>query len=462
MNPRFEMPDNLYFGGGGETYYTPLALAILICGVLLTFVVPRRYAIVPLFTTGLLLPISTNFVVAGFHFSALRVLLLAGWLRVLVRREVRLGRFTSLDKVLLGWSLYSAAIYCVLWGAAAVSNRLGFLYTTLGSYFLLRVLIRQKSDVLRLIATLAITLCVLVPFLLQERMTGHNPLSILGAPELSTARNGNVRAQGPFLHPIICGTLGAMLLPAFVGVWWQGKWNRVTAVLGVAASCTMTIVSASSTPVMALGAGVVGLLLWPARCRLRWLRWGFVAGVIGLHLLMKAPVWYAIAHVGLATGGSGWHRATLIDMFVRHFGEWWLYGTRNNADWGYYMWDVDNAFVNSGLQGGLLTFALFIGVLVYAFKLIGRSRRQAENSPKDTRLIWGIGCTLFANTVAFFGIFYFDQSILAWYGLLAVVAVTGTFVMSVKSRQRPAAISYDDATLSFSPQATTARSMSLL
>jgi hypothetical protein len=41
---------------------------------------------------------------------------------------------------------------------------------------------------------------------------------------------------------------------------------------------------------------------------------------------------------------------------------------------------------------------------------------------------------LFANLAAFFGIFYFDQSILAWYTLLAMASVTTGFV----SQKKPA------------------------
>jgi hypothetical protein len=428
MKPRFEMPDNLYFGGGGDTAVTPLALAILICGVLLILFLPRRYVIVPLLVAGLWLPVSVNILVAGFHFYALRVLLSAGCARVLIRGEVRRLYMNTFDKVFLSWTLCSASMYCFLWGWAAVSNRLGFLYTTLGSYFLMRVLIRDKVDIRRVLATLAIALALLAPFLLQEHLTGYNSLSILGANAVSVPRNGGIRAQGPFLHPVICGTLGAMLLPAFMALWWQGKWNRLAAVVGVFASFTMMIFSSSSTPLMTFAAGLAGFLLWPARHSLRWLRWGLVAALITIQLLMKAPVWYLLAHIGAATGGSGYHRATLIDTFVRHFSQWWLFGTQNNADWGYYMWDVDNAFVASGLQGGVLTFALFIAVFVFGFKMIGTARKRTETSTKDARLIWGIGCSLFANTVAFFGIFYFDQSILAWYGLLAMISAAGATI----------------------------------
>jgi hypothetical protein len=84
--------------------------------------------------------------------------------------------------------------------------------------------------------------------------------------------------------------------------------------------------------------------------------------------------------------------------------------------------------VGAGLSGGLLSFILFIAVLVYAFKGIGRARKRAEKYPDELRLVWVLGAALFANTVAFFGIVYFDQAIVAWYALLAMIAVAPTFV----------------------------------
>jgi hypothetical protein len=170
---------------------------------------------------------------------------------------------------------------------------------------------------------------------------------------------------------------------------------------------------------------------------MRVFRWGFVILLVCLQMVMKAPVWFLISHVGGATGGTGWHRAYLIDNFVRHFSEWWLIGTRNNADWGYYMWDVDNAYVAAGVGGGLITFILFIAILVYAYKRIGMVRKLSERSPNDAHLAWAVGAALFANTVAFFGIFYFDQSIIAWYALLVMVAVSAKFIPPKKTSESP-------------------------
>ncbi|MFZ0799184.1 MAG: hypothetical protein WCA13_07805 [Terriglobales bacterium] len=428
------MPDNYYFGSGGETFITSLAIGILVVAAILIFALPRRYVVVPLLIAGLLLPQRQNIIAFGFHFPIFRILLLIGWTRCLIRREFLSGRMNSLDKAVLWWAVCNAVTFSLLWGElAAVTNRLGFLYTSLGAYFLLRILIRDKADVVRVIKVMAIIVMTVAPLMLAEHLTGHNGFSVLGARELADVRDGSIRAQGPFGHAIIAGTFGAMLLPLFVGLWWRGERNRVLLGLGIIGSTVMTIASASSTPLMTYAAGTLALLLWRARKRMQVFRWGIVIVLAGLQLVMKAPVWFLIAHLGGAMGGTGWHRALLIDNFVRHVGEWWLIGTRNNSDWGYYMWDVDNAYVAAGVGGGLITFVLFIAILVYAYKRIGAARKMAERFPKDAHLIWAIGAALFANTVAFFGIFYFDQGILAWYALLAMASVTTKFIAPTKS-----------------------------
>jgi hypothetical protein len=429
----YDMPSNYYFGGGGDTSVTLLALIVLLVAMGLLIGVRRRYVIVVLLVAGLLLPVETNIVIAGLHFQALRVLLGTAWLRLGLRRELRLPSMNSIDKAFLVWALANATFFSILWGTlSALTNRLGFLWTTLGSYFLVRLLIRNKADVVRVIRVLAITITIIAPALLIEHSTQRNLFEILGAPALSAIREGSIRAEGPFRHPIIAGTIGATMLPLFVGLWWQGKQHRAVLAMGMAASIGMVVASASSTPLMTCAAGIGGLLLWRFRAQLRILRWGAALGLVGLHLVMKAPVWMLIARAGGAIGGSGYHRAMLIDNFIRHFGEWWLLGTQNNAYWGYDMWDVDNAFVAAGVSGGLIAFLAFIAVFFYAYRRVGKSRRLLRRSRKDERLIWALGASLFANTVGFFGIIYFDQSILVWYSLLAMISATPAFLAEVK------------------------------
>jgi hypothetical protein len=73
-------------------------------------------------------------------------------------------------------------------------------------------------------------------------------------------------------------------------------------------------------------------------------------------------------------------------------------------------------------------------VIVYAYRQIGRARKAVEGSHRETFLIWVLGVALFTNTIAFFGIAYFDQSIVAWFALLAMIAVVPTITSEI-SRQ---------------------------
>jgi hypothetical protein len=456
MSERYDMPDNYYFGGGSQdSFLTPLAALILLVSVVLIFCLPRKSMIILFLVTGVLLPSSVTLVVLGLHFPVLRVLLAIGWFRIAFRRDIKVTRLNAIDKAFLLWACSDAICFCLLWGTmGAVTNRLGFLWTTLGTYFLVRFLIRDKGDVVRVIRALAIVTAVIAPFMLVEHFTQHNYFSILGAPPVSAIREGAVRAEGPFGHPIIAGTIGAVLLPLFVGLWWQGKRGRVLVVLGVMSSLAMTFASSSSTPLMAVAAGVFALSIWRYRNRLRIFRWAFVGLLVVLQLVMKAPVWFLISRMGGSIGGSGYHRAMLIDNFVHHFSEWWLVGTQNNANWGYDMWDVDNAFVAAGVGGGLITFLAFVAVVVYAYKRVGKSRKLARKSPRDERLIWGIGACLFANTVGFFGIVYFDQSILIWYSLLAMVSATSVFIAREKNAPMELKVKTSRADHEFVPAAS--------
>jgi hypothetical protein len=435
MNPRFEMPEKYYFGGGTDTFVTPLALVLLLLGIGFLLWLPRKYALIPLLFVGLLLSTQVTIVFCGVHWIAFRVLLLAGWIRCLARREYRGMVKSNLDKVVLCWAFSNAIVFVLLWReAASVVNRAGFLFQTLGTYFLLRYFIRDKDDVMRVIKAFVLVFAIIAPLMLCEYITRYNVFSLVGAAAESSIRVGRFRAGGPFLHAIIAGTVGAVMLPLSIGLWQQGRKYHLIAGVGVISATLAMLTSASTTPILTYAAGLTGLLLFRARKKLRAYRWGFVLSLCGLQLVMKVPIWFLIGRVGGLGGGTGWHRAALVDNFIRHFGEWWLVGTQNNADWGYYMWDVDNAYVAAGIGGGLITFLLFIAVIVYAYKAVGEARKKAEGSHKELRLIWALGCALFANTIAYLGIVYFDQSIILWYALLAMIAALPAFLVKASVR----------------------------
>jgi hypothetical protein len=154
---------------------------------------------------------------------------------------------------------------------------------------------------------------------------------------------------------------------------------------------------------------------------MRTVRWGMVAALAFLALVMKAPVWFVIAHIDLTGGSSGYHRAIIVDQFIRNFKDWWLIGVNDVSTYAYEAWDVQNQYVMVGETGGLAAFVFFILMIVRACRRIGRARQVVAGTSQEW-LIWFLGATLFAHLVTFFGVNYFDQSKVSWFVLLAMIS----------------------------------------
>jgi hypothetical protein len=362
-----------------------------------------------------------------------RLVLVLAWIRLLLVKSQTghsfVNRWTSFDTVFVAYSICNVVTFVLLWGgeSGAIINRLGFLFNAWGMYFLLRFYLRDSDDVLRATKTLVWVFALVAVGMTTEMNTGRNYFSILGGvTPMSSLRAGKVRAQGPFEHPITAGTIGTCLVPLCAGAYWVNKRNRRIALLGLASAVAVAVSARSSTAMMTIVAAAFGLLFWKYRRNLRLLRWGVVAALVGLHIVMKAPVWAILARIDLTGASTGYQRYLLVDQFFRRFGEWWLVGTRTVDDWGFDMWDTINTFVAAGTSGGLLNFVLFVALFVVGFRSIGRRLRLASSDPLLCRELWAMGVLLFSYAVAFFGIAYFDQSQFVWYANLAMIAATLT------------------------------------
>jgi hypothetical protein len=84
------------------------------------------------------------------------------------------------------------------------------------------------------------------------------------------------------------------------------------------------------------------------------------------------------------------------------------------------MWDTCNQYVATGEAAGLIPFALLLATIVYGFKFLGRARNTPGTNQKQALFLWSLSVGIFANVVAYFGISYFDQTVVAWYALLAI------------------------------------------
>jgi hypothetical protein len=412
---------------------TPLAAVAVIVMAYLIWTLPRRYAVCPLLVMTCLMPLGQQLVLLGLHFPLFRLLLLVGVCRVSARGETKRLKWTQVDKLFVWW-----VVVTIVAGSLSkpsmelLVNRLGDAYNAAGCYFFVRCVVLDFEDLIVGVCTLAIVCLPMAALMLVEKSTGHNLLSVFGGvPEITQVRDGKLRCQGAFRHPILAGTFGATQFPLFVALWFYQRKYRLLALSASIAGVVIVVCASSSGALMALASALGGLVLWKRRKSLRLVRRGAVAVTIGFALIMQAPVWYLIAKLGNVFGGDGWHRAWLIDQAVSHFNEWWLFGTTYTAHWGPAgevittdpnMMDITNHYVMEGVKGGILKLGLFVVIIVVCFKGLGRVLRTESPKSPAGFLIWSLGVALFAHCVSFLSITYFDQIIIVWFWLLAVIA----------------------------------------
>jgi hypothetical protein len=156
---------------------------------------------------------------------------------------------------------------------------------------------------------------------------------------------------------------------------------------------------------------------------MRLIRWGLAIGVVALHLAMKAPVWFLIARMSVFDASTGFFRARLIDATIRNFSDWWFLGIKSTDQWGPGLFDITNEYIAQGVHGGLLTMVLFVLIISRAFGAVGRTVRGYKNSPRSVKIgAWAMGCALLAHCATYFSVSYFDQNIVTWFLLLAVIS----------------------------------------
>lgn len=407
------------------------------------FAAPRRFAVLPIVAGACFVTLGQSVLIGSLHFYLMRILIVAGWARALIRSEARLGKVTQLDKAMLLWVLASVTVYLAREQTMeAFINRSGFAFDTLGLYFLFRFLVRDYGDVVRICKMLALLVIPLAVSMLIEKATGRNFFSLFGAvSEFSTVRDGRIRCQGSFLHAILAGTFGVTTCMLLVGLLFQGRQARLLSIVGLVSTMVIIITSASSGPLLALIFGLLALALFKIRRHLGIVRLGALTGVIGLHLVMNAPVWYIFDRISSITGGTGWYRGELINSFVLYFNEWWLAGTSYTAHWMPFaltptMVDITNYYIRNGVDGGLLSLVLFLAMLAGAFRILGRTLHSLGTEQRaEMLLVWALGVALFAHLVSFISVSYFDQIVVFWYLLLAMVSLVGTLQLARSEAQ---------------------------
>lgn len=404
------------------------ALVFLVINGFALLFLPRRWAPLPLLIGTCYMTLGQGINVGPFTFTILRMLVAVGLIRIIVRGERLVGEINGLDWLVIIWSLWAlASSYFHEKSSEALIFRLGLVYNTCGIYFLLRVFCRSLKDVVQLCRLTAILLAPVALEMVFEKIAGYNLFSIFGGISLfPEIREGKLRAQGPFAHSILAGTVGAVCLPLMVGLW---RFDRKSAFLGILSCVVIAFASASSGPLSGVIAATGALLMWYWRYRMRFVRWVAIIGYIIIDLVMLAPAYYLLGRIDLAGGSAGWHRAELINAAIRYFEEWWFAGTDytrhwmpTGVSWSPDHTDITNHYLYMGILGGLPLMLLFIAKIAKGFSLVGRIWRKLSDQQTYTQFIfWGFGASLFVHAAICISVAYFDQSFLFLYLTLAVI-----------------------------------------
>ncbi len=410
--------------GLGASILTFLAVVVLFA--------PRRWALLAMMAGVLFLTQAQHVEWIGLHLFAMRFLEVAGFIRLIVRKEFSFFELNRVDYALLALYIYATVIF-LLRSREGQAAQIGLAVDALCSYFLFRGLIGDIEDFRWF---LRVFLILLVPYLMivsVESRTGRNPFELLGATAEVMVREGRPRCMGSFRHPVLMGTLGASFLPLYIGLGFTRK-DRLCAWVGIGACVGLVLLSNSGGPLSCAAVGLIGWLLWALRKKMFIVRRCLTGLIIILAIFMKAPVWYLLAKVSIITGGGGWHRSYLLDVAANNLGRWWLAGMpiKETAEWLPYLLgvtggtDVTNQFIYFGIMAGLAAIALFVVLLTCSFSALGKAlttvRSHSHSDRQTEAMFWGLGCMLSVHIVNWFGISYFDQIYVVWFMQLAAIS----------------------------------------
>lgn len=419
-----------------------LVVTILIILIFLILLADQKWAALAVIA-GVIYLTQVDITIGGFNFTPIRFIEIAAALRVLMRREFSLSEFTTVDKYFLIFNVTYLLFFFVdaLLHPIIKENlwyQIGYFVDGSLSYFIFRGLLKDPIIFRNFLKSVAYLIVPFTALITIEALSGKNLFTVMGGvPSSPILRDGYYRCQGSFRISITAGSFGATLIPLFLYLTTK---ERLRGVIGTMSCLIIVIASHSSGPLMGLAGGLIAWFLWPWRKRMRVLRWLMAGAVILLNEIMKAPVWFIIARISDVIGGDGWHRANLIDKFIRHFNQWWIMGMplEKTADWAATRmpWgavDVTNQYVFIGLNGGLISLLLFILFLAKCYKSLGKSmsriRTVRYGRRDDELLLWALGSVLFSHTLNLIAVTYWDQFFVVWCMTLAVIAGVSAYYL---------------------------------
>ncbi len=257
INCFIALRDNFYFGGGAhESSMHPFVLVATLLAALSVLLLRRKYALAPTLVVAFLTPFGEQLLIGGFHFFALRLIIIVGLVKIIWLKFTSKGPLVGrglhpIEKIFFPWAVLHAATFVLLFrDTGAVAYQTGFLLDACGGYLVFRFFVQDRGDILRTAKVLVFIAAVLALGMGSEYVTRVNAFNAINTGTvMPLIREGKVRAQGIFANSITAGTFGATLFPLFFWLWKRG--NMTLGAIGLVASSVIALTSMSSTGLMA-------------------------------------------------------------------------------------------------------------------------------------------------------------------------------------------------------------------
>ena len=166
-------------GGLPNVIMNAIGATILTFLLLLVLFACRRWALLGMMAGVLYLTQAQTIDVLGINFFAIRFLELAGFIRIIVRREIIFSSLNGIDRIYFFLYAYTTTVFLIRSNKGQI-NAIGMLVDALLVYFTFRALIRNIDDFKWFLGVFVFLLFPFVALVSVEMLTHENPFTLIG------------------------------------------------------------------------------------------------------------------------------------------------------------------------------------------------------------------------------------------------------------------------------------------
>ena len=422
----------------------PITFLISIIASLIIFFTKPVWSIVVYCVILAWYPIYLTVQVGSIDFTACRIVILAIYLNLFLRRGLdNQLRLIWLDKLVM---IYLVCQFVA--GAANVAvgelleNLSGAAFDIVLPYFAVRLIVNNKKQYLTLLKSILVITAPLALVGMYESLTGHNPVGFLqqycpwwsGALLMPNPRSGLYRAFFCFPHPITFGLFFATLGPVCAGLLHSIKANKLPYIVGIGLMALGIFSSMSSGPFMVALFAIAFIAVY----RYREYSKAMLVSAILLCLLVEIISnrhFFEVVDRFTLNSATAWYRSKLIEvaLFEGGMAGHWLTGFGfQDPGWGPMMdgnahTDIVNHYILVLVRYGLVGLVPFLALIVGAARNLIEAYRVAVLD-SDQWLIWCLAGGLFGVLAGMNSVSLFGPPRMVFFIMLAFCAAMPTIV----------------------------------